>query len=315
MHNKPNNEKPKDFVNALKKLFSYLSPYKVYIFTALLLAIFSSVLSIIGPNKVSDLTNMISDGITLKTDEFTELTSSITEEITQDKIIDLSHNILSFKLDQATLLKIQSSNPEDLTILTELQATKAYILINKLSDNTKNLLLPDTTYNDVIISTDDSLSYINLLSTLTDSNTSNEDKMNSFMSLPTNILASLLSTSTIDNIEVTNMDKALFITAMNNVSDKTNAKELYAALDTVPDNISKVIKPTMDLTNIKKLCIFLISLYIASALFNFFQGFIMATISNDFAQKLREKISHKINKLPLKYYDAHESGDILSRVT
>ncbi len=41
----------------------------------------------------------------------------------------------------------------------------------------------------------------------------------------------------------------------------------------------------------------------------------MATVANKFAKELREKISKKINKLPLKYFDDHSYGDILSRVT
>ena len=41
----------------------------------------------------------------------------------------------------------------------------------------------------------------------------------------------------------------------------------------------------------------------------------MVTVSNNFAKDLREKISVKINKLPLKYFDTHSYGDILSRVT
>ena len=41
----------------------------------------------------------------------------------------------------------------------------------------------------------------------------------------------------------------------------------------------------------------------------------MATVSNNFAKELRAKISNKINKLPLRYFDSHEIGDILSRVT
>lgn len=41
----------------------------------------------------------------------------------------------------------------------------------------------------------------------------------------------------------------------------------------------------------------------------------MATVANRFAQSLRTQISHKINKLPLRYYDTHSYGDILSRVT
>ena len=41
----------------------------------------------------------------------------------------------------------------------------------------------------------------------------------------------------------------------------------------------------------------------------------MTSVSNNFAKRLRGNISHKINKLPLKYFDSHETGDVLSRVT
>ena len=41
----------------------------------------------------------------------------------------------------------------------------------------------------------------------------------------------------------------------------------------------------------------------------------MATVANKFAQKLRTQISKKINKLPLRYFDTHSYGDLLSRVT
>jgi ATP-binding cassette subfamily B protein len=41
----------------------------------------------------------------------------------------------------------------------------------------------------------------------------------------------------------------------------------------------------------------------------------MTTISNKFAKKLRSEISNKINRLPLKFFDSHETGDILSRLT
>ena len=41
----------------------------------------------------------------------------------------------------------------------------------------------------------------------------------------------------------------------------------------------------------------------------------MTTVSNNFAKQLRSRISVKINDLPLRYFDKHSKGDILSRVT
>ena len=50
-------EKPKDFKKALAKLNKYLKPYKHLIVIAIVLSALSSILSIIGPNKIKDLTN------------------------------------------------------------------------------------------------------------------------------------------------------------------------------------------------------------------------------------------------------------------
>lgn len=59
----------------------------------------------------------------------------------------------------------------------------------------------------------------------------------------------------------------------------------------------------------------LICFYAASALLNFLQSFIMATVTAKTSKKLRTGISQKINLLPLKYFDKVSYGDVLSRVT
>ncbi len=56
-------------------------------------------------------------------------------------------------------------------------------------------------------------------------------------------------------------------------------------------------------------------LYGCSALLELAEGLIMAQVSNGFARDLRRRISKKINRLPLKYFDHNQTGDILSRVT
>ena len=88
-------------------------------------------------------------------------------------------------------------------------------------------------------------------------------------------------------------------------------------LSSLTDKISEGLIPpfVMDIETIKKIAIFLLMLYSCSALFNFIQAICMTDVANKFAKKLRSRISIKINKLPLKYFDQHQSGDILSRVT
>ena len=86
-------------------------------------------------------------------------------------------------------------------------------------------------------------------------------------------------------------------------------------LSELTDIITEGLLTGIDLKAVANISLFLLILYLFSALFNFVSGFIMATVANKFARELREKISKKINKLPLKYFDEHSYGDILSRVT
>ncbi len=89
-----------------------------------------------------------------------------------------------------------------------------------------------------------------------------------------------------------------------------------------PDNIkeltNEILKGLMsgiNFTKVRNITIFLVSIYLISAIFNYSQGFIMAIVTNKFSKKLRNEIALKINKLPLRYFDNNTYGDILSRVT
>ncbi len=87
-------------------------------------------------------------------------------------------------------------------------------------------------------------------------------------------------------------------------------------LSDLTDEISKaLVSNNIDMTTIKNISIFLLVLYSISAILSFLESFIMARTANKLAKKLRTQISYKINKLPLRYFDLHSFGDILSRVT
>ncbi len=55
--------------------------------------------------------------------------------------------------------------------------------------------------------------------------------------------------------------------------------------------------------------------YFISALTSYASNFILNTISNYYARDLRKAIEDKINAMPLSYFDSHQFGDILSRIT
>lgn len=59
----------------------------------------------------------------------------------------------------------------------------------------------------------------------------------------------------------------------------------------------------------------LLSLYLLSSVFIYIQQYIMAGVAQTLILSMREDLSDKLNKLPLKYYDSHKKGETLSIVT
>ncbi len=104
---------------------------------------------------------------------------------------------------------------------------------------------------------------------------------------------------------------ALILAALGSIFSIVGPNKLSEMTDVITSGIMTGI----DLEKITSIAVFLLILYLTSAAFNYLQGFIMAKVANDFAKELRAKISIKINKLPLRYFDTHSYGDILSRVT
>ncbi len=201
-----NFEKPKNFKDAIIRLFKELRVYKVFILIALFLASFSAILSIVSPNKLKDLTDEISKGLVVNTNNIKELSKKI---------------------------------------------------------------MNNKTYSDIEV----------------------------------------------DGVVITFEEQMKFASVMKNYDTNTEYKKIYKQLDKMPDSIKKVIEPKIDLNMIKTISIIILLLYLSSALFNYIQSIIMTTVSNKFALRLRNNIESKINRLPLKYFDNHQNGDIMSRVT
>lgn len=71
----------------------------------------------------------------------------------------------------------------------------------------------------------------------------------------------------------------------------------------------------INLQKIAQLAFILIGFYAGGAILNYAASFIMAGVTQKFAFGMRRSVSHKINRIPLKYYDGHQYGDTLSIVT
>lgn len=322
MHGPGAMEKPKDLKKATKKMIKYLHNFLPLIIIALILAALSSVFSIVGPNKLSDLTDKISAGLVINEKNLKKVSTTIEDNLQEENLKEISKKIIKIEINQSTMREIltneeisQSDKENFRKILTNIEDNQEELIknIKNIPNSIKEIIFKDTTYNDIEISKNDQLEFLNIISTI---NTDDkEEAINSIDKMPMNIKKVIFNETTIRNTKITTDDKLAFLSVMSGIDDFENPTKIYKKLDKLPKNIKELIKPNMDLKFIKNLSLFLLILYLISALFNFGEGFIMATVSNKFAKELRQKISIKINKLPLKYFDQNSYGDILSRVT
>lgn len=305
-------EKPKDFMGSIKKLMKSLSSFRVLIFIALVLAALSSILSLIAPNKLSDLTDEITKGITINTSNMKELEEDLTKNIS-----DIG-NILGINLDEKMIYRVNSSgiSSEDKIkfndTLKSISSNQKLILkyFSELPDSVLDIIIGDSTYNDIYISKEDKITTIRVFSDIDVDN----KKFNGISSFPDSMKKALFPDTVIDGIEISTDDKVEFITLMAG-SDSSSVNEMYKVMENLPISVQKVIGPKMDMDKIKSIVILLACLYIISAIFSYVEGLSMIKVANGYAKKLRSSISEKINKLPLKFFDHNLSGDILSRVT
>ena len=204
------NEKPKDFKSAIIRLIKELKDFKILVLIALILAFAGSILAIMTPDKLSNLTDEISKGI---------------------------------MVDKTVIEKLQK-NIEQNSIITE----------------------TGVSFNDFIM----------------------------------------------NDILITKQDQMKLMNIMNSTKDK-NA--LVSKIADLPESVQRVITPEMNIHKIRNIALFILSLYIISAIFNYVESLLMTFVSNKFAKKLRSDIESKLDKLPLKYFDKTMHGDILSRIT
>ena len=71
----------------------------------------------------------------------------------------------------------------------------------------------------------------------------------------------------------------------------------------------------IDFAKIGKIILFALGLYAVSALFSMIQSYIMAGVAQKTTYKIRNELTEKINKLPMKYFDKKTNGEVLSIIS
>ena len=253
-----NNEKSKDFIGTMIKLFKHLNRWRYLLIIAILFAFSAAILSTVAPNRLAGVTDVITEGIKPNTKKLEE----ITKEIYSNAISNYA---------PVNTNAIQAQNFGDLVKDDEdakrnvYEGYKAFMAsIMAMSDKEKEKIFTDINIDGVIITTNDQIKYIKIISSF---------------------------------------------------DETTVTDDMLSKLDELPDSIKSLVEPKMDTKDLTNKAIILGIIYLLNSIFGYAEGIIMAYVGIGYARKLRSDISHKINKLPLRYFDSHEAGDILSRVT
>ena len=296
-----NSEKAKDFKRAIKRLFKELKGFKKLIAVSLILAALGSILTIFTPNILSDLTDEISKGLVLNKDKLEVVSKDISNNFDKNKVME----VLGLNMTQKNIASIMINSN-----ISDIDKKDFQEVINKFSDDSsKNMTLlseiPDDILKELLIeneiSKEDRITFIKSL--------------NSQIKIPESIAKDIFPEITIEEKNISSVDQAKFLELASKLKGSSNANEIYSVIDQMPDDIKSLVEPYMNIDKIKSIAIFLVCIYLISAIFNYIESISMTSVSNNFARKLRSNISTKINRLPLKYFDNHSIGDTLSRVT
>lgn len=93
--------------------------------------------------------------------------------------------------------------------------------------------------------------------------------------------------------------------------------DYQAAIERASGNVpgSAELNAALNWDKLGSLALTLIALYLVAAILNYLQGVILSIVAANYAKKSRAAIIAKISRLPISYFDQHQIGDTLSRMS
>ena len=109
----------------------------------------------------------------------------------------------------------------------------------------------------------------------------------------------------------------MLFAACSTVFTVVGPKILGKATTALTEGLMAKIRGTgsIDFGKIGSILLFVLGLYLLSAIFSFVQGWIMTGITQKVCYQLRKEISEKIDRMPMKYFESRTYGEVLSRIT
>lgn len=278
------------------KLLKYCRKYWILLIIAVVFAAGGTVLTLAGPDKLSEITDEITGGLVPDTDELGKITKDMTE--------NLSDNLKTVMSEVTSNVMQSKGTPKDIEI------------------------------NKAVISGSDQLEMLNMMkknsaannagsgsgtggskSGTTDSSKSGFSSGNSELieNMPESVKDAVFTDIIVDGTRITGKEQQETLNVLSSVKEEN--KDSLKAFDKLPDSVYKLVKPRINLKKIGRIGMTLAIFYLTSFILSVIQGLIMATVTQKTSRRLRSDISGKINRLPMSYFHHHTTGDVLSRVT
>ncbi len=225
-----------------------------------------------------------------------------------DKLSDMTDEITNgIKPDMEEFEKITTAVSDNIS--DNMQTVIGTIAAN-MSDPQN--MKPEIEINGSDISIEDQKATLELMNGL--DNNDSDAVQQAMESLPQSVKAALYTDIEVDGVIITSHDQSDMMEAMSEI-DTDNQESVLKAFDELPASINKLVKPSADMDKIMQIGLFLVGLYVLSYVLSAVQGWIMSTITQKVSKQMRSDISHKINRLPMSFYNKTTTGDVLSRVT
>ncbi len=261
------------------KLLKYCRRFVPAVAVALVCAMVGTVLTLLGPNMLSDITDAVQDGIAPDTDKLEQVVEVVTGNI--------EANAEAMARQQAAAMAAAGAG--DAAAMAAADA------------GTSGAAGAAATAG-------------NAAAAASSAEAPAAPSLDDLASMPAEAREALLTDVEVDGVTITGADQQKLLDIFANL-DMDDTEAAMAALDELPAPVKSLVEPGIDMDLVARISLTLVSFYVASYILTVVQGWIMTTVTQRIGRSMRADISAKINRLPMSYFNAVPTGDILSRIT
>lgn len=260
------------------KLLAFCRRYVPAVAVALVCAAVGTVLTLLGPNMLSDITDAIQNGIAPDTDKLELIVTTVSD--------NMQHNAQKLAEQQAAAAAAAGMDP-----------TAAGVAGDAVAAGSMQGAANAGGADNASAASGEA-----------------DQGMRALLQMPEETRAALMTDVEVDGVTVTARDQQELLDIFANL-DMSDTEATMSALDSLPKSVKSLVEPGIDMELVLGTATVLIGFYVASYVLSVLQGLIMTTVTQRVSRGLRAEISAKINRLPMSYFNRVPTGDILSRIT